>query len=290
MGAGRPGDDPSRRADVHRGRPVHLQLHLPGRLRASTSARRPTARAPAAHRNQRLRQRLAAARHSGRDRRRQPAGHDRLQLLADDAGRAARPTPTPAQYNDLALVTHRPGRRRPASIRRCPASAGRPASPAAPGGLGSTVYSYGNSSLRGGVTELSPKQGMVVQNRATAGATTSTRSPPASRATPAAGSSTAAAQAFGVLSTVQIAPLAGSNGVGDLPRELAYMRAHSRFTGTAAGARNRAVQRQHWSARSSAPGLGASSASRSVRSSGAVNISTPRRRRCRGHSSSGRSQ
>ena len=29
-----------------------------------------------------------------------------------------------------------------------------------------------------------------------------------------------------MLSTVAIAPLAGSNGVGDLPRELAYMRAH----------------------------------------------------------------
>ena len=29
-----------------------------------------------------------------------------------------------------------------------------------------------------------------------------------------------------MLSTVALAPLAGSNGVGDLPRELAYMRAH----------------------------------------------------------------
>ena len=29
-----------------------------------------------------------------------------------------------------------------------------------------------------------------------------------------------------MLSTVAIAPLAGSNGVGDLPRELAYMHAH----------------------------------------------------------------
>ena len=29
-----------------------------------------------------------------------------------------------------------------------------------------------------------------------------------------------------MLSTVQIAPLAGSNGVGDLPREIAYARSH----------------------------------------------------------------
>ena len=32
--------------------------------------------------------------------------------------------------------------------------------------------------------------------------------------------------AIGVLSTVQLAPLAGSNGVGDLPKEIAYMQAH----------------------------------------------------------------
>jgi hypothetical protein len=34
-----------------------------------------------------------------------------------------------------------------------------------------------------------------------------------------------------VLSTVQIAPLAGSNGVGDVNLELNYMRAHSSFSG-----------------------------------------------------------
>jgi hypothetical protein len=31
------------------------------------------------------------------------------------------------------------------------------------------------------------------------------------------------------LSTVQIAPLAGSNGVGDVGKEVAYMRAYSAF-------------------------------------------------------------
>jgi hypothetical protein len=38
-------------------------------------------------------------------------------------------------------------------------------------------------------------------------------------------------QAIGVLSTVAIAPLAASNGVGDVSRELAYMQAHSSFGG-----------------------------------------------------------
>ena len=33
--------------------------------------------------------------------------------------------------------------------------------------------------------------------------------------------------AIGTLSIVQLAPLTGSNGVGDLPEELAYMRANA---------------------------------------------------------------
>ena len=54
--------------------------------------------------HQRLRHRLAAARHARRGRRRQQARHARLQLLAGDAGRRARPTPNTCDYNDLALV------------------------------------------------------------------------------------------------------------------------------------------------------------------------------------------
>ena len=38
-------------------------------------------------------------------------------------------------------------------------------------------------------------------------------------------------QAIGVLSTLQILPVAGSNGVGDLARELSYMRSNSSFSG-----------------------------------------------------------
>jgi hypothetical protein len=38
-------------------------------------------------------------------------------------------------------------------------------------------------------------------------------------------------QAIGVLSTLQILPTAGSNGVGDLAKELSYMRANSSFSG-----------------------------------------------------------
>jgi hypothetical protein len=38
-------------------------------------------------------------------------------------------------------------------------------------------------------------------------------------------------EAIGVLSTLQLAPLPATNGVGDLGRELAYMRANSSFGG-----------------------------------------------------------
>jgi hypothetical protein len=41
----------------------------------------------------------------------------------------------------------------------------------------------------------------------------------------------ASGRAFGVLSTLQALPAAASNGVGDLGKELAYMRAHSSFSG-----------------------------------------------------------
>jgi hypothetical protein len=36
----------------------------------------------------------------------------------------------------------------------------------------------------------------------------------------------ASGRAFGVLSTLQLAPLAGANGVSDLAHMLAYMKAH----------------------------------------------------------------
>jgi hypothetical protein len=37
--------------------------------------------------------------------------------------------------------------------------------------------------------------------------------------------------ALGVLSTVAIAPVTGSNGVGDVAKEFAYMKANSAFSG-----------------------------------------------------------
>ena len=67
--------------------------------------------------------------------------------------------------------------------------------------------------------------------RTAAGAGTSTPPRPASRATPAAASSTQDGRAVGTLSTVAIAPLAGSNGLGDLASELRYAQRHSGIKG-----------------------------------------------------------
>jgi hypothetical protein len=92
---------------------------------------------------------------------------------------------------------------------------------------GENVYSYGNSELRGGVSQLSPKQGVSIGD---AGGGWSHNVYTASPGIPGDSGSAflnSTGAALGVLSTVQIAPLAGSNGVGDVSREINYMNAHS---------------------------------------------------------------
>jgi hypothetical protein len=96
---------------------------------------------------------------------------------------------------------------------------------------GDTVYSYGNSSLRGGVEELSPKQGTSL------GTDSDGWNHPVYTVTPGIPGDSGSAfldangNALGVLSTVQLAPLAGSNGVGDLAHELAYAQQFGGFSG-----------------------------------------------------------
>jgi hypothetical protein len=94
------------------------------------------------------------------------------------------------------------------------------------GNLGETVYSYGNSELRLGVTKLSPKQGVVVQNEGNGWSHNVVTVTPGVPGDSGSGFLDEAGVAIGTLSTLQIAPLAGSNGVGDLAKELAYARSH----------------------------------------------------------------
>jgi hypothetical protein len=137
--------------------------------------------------------------------------------------------PDACEYNDFALV------------RVDPADVGK-ANPSVPGfggptGVGeaadgSTVYSYGNSSLRGGVTKLSPKQGTVVATEGNGWSRTVYTVSPGVPGDSGSAFLNSAGQAFGVLSTLQILPTAGSNGVGDLSNELDYMRANSSQSST----------------------------------------------------------
>ena len=95
---------------------------------------------------------------------------------------------------------------------------------------GETVYSYGNSSLRGGVEALSPKQGTSLGSDGgwTHPVYTVTPGVPGDSGS---GFLSADGEAVGTLSTLAIAPLPASNGVGDLSHELAFAQANSGLSG-----------------------------------------------------------
>jgi hypothetical protein len=77
---------------------------------------------------------------------------------------------------------------------------------------------------------LSPKQGIVVQNEGNGWSHDVATATPGVPGDSGSGFMNESGGAIGVLSTLQIAPLAGSNGVGDLAKELAYLRANTSFT------------------------------------------------------------
>ena len=135
-------------------------------------------------------------------------------------------------YNDLALV-------------KVAAAAARKVNPSVPfwGGptgidtdgtaAGDQVFTYGNSSLRGGAEALSPHTGISLGDQAADGGW----SHPLYTATPGipgdsgSGFLSADGTAIGVLSTLGLAPLPASNNIGDLARELDFAQAHSGING-----------------------------------------------------------
>ena len=130
-------------------------------------------------------------------------------------------------YNDLALV-------------RVAARDARKVNPSVPfwGGptgidtdgtaTGDQLYTYGNSSLRGGAEPLSPHTGVSLGDDPADGGW----SHPLYTVTPGipgdsgSGFMTAGGKAIGVLSTLGLAPLPASNNIGDLAKEMAYANAH----------------------------------------------------------------
>ena len=129
-------------------------------------------------------------------------------------------------YNDFALV-----RIAPADVGRVNPSVPGFGGPTGVGGsgaqLGQTVYSYGNSSLRLGITKLSPKQGAVIQSVGNGWSRTVLTVTPGIPGDSGSAFMNGSGQAIGTLSTLQVLPLPGTNGVGDLANELSYMRANS---------------------------------------------------------------
>jgi hypothetical protein len=98
---------------------------------------------------------------------------------------------------------------------------------------GDRVYTYGNSSLRAGISQLSPHTGISLGDDAADGGW----SHPLYTVTPGvpgdSGSAFVSAdgKAIGVLSTLGLAPLPLSNNIGDLGKELAFAQAHSGIAG-----------------------------------------------------------
>jgi len=140
---------------------------------------------------------------------------------------AGETNPDVCAFNDLAL------------IRLDPADFGKvnPSIPfwGGPNGIdttaGENVHSYGNSSLRGGVSQLSPKKGVSLGDNGNGWSHDVYTATPGIPGDSGSVFLNSAGAALGVLSTVQIAPVAGSNGVGDVNLELNYMRSHSSFSG-----------------------------------------------------------
>jgi hypothetical protein len=135
--------------------------------------------------------------------------------------------PDACEYNDLALV-----KLDPADVGKVNPSVPGYGGPNGVGGAepGSDVFSYGNSSLRLGLTQTSPKQGKVVSIEGNGWSRTVYTATPGIPGDSGSGFLNASGQALGVLSTVAIAPTPASNGVGDLGKALDYARSHG-FSG-----------------------------------------------------------
>jgi hypothetical protein len=132
--------------------------------------------------------------------------------------------PDTCAYNDIALI-----KLDPADYGKVNPSVPTLGGPTALGdttATGDTVYTYGNSSLRQGITILSPKTGKSLGAQGGGWTHLVYTVSPGIPGDSGSGFMDDQGNAFGVLSTLQLAPVAASNGVSDLRKMLAYARAH----------------------------------------------------------------
>jgi hypothetical protein len=128
------------------------------------------------------------------------------------------------EYNDFALIELDP-----ADVSRTNPSVpffGGPTALGAGTSFGDDVYSYGNSSLRFGISQTSPKRGTSLGDSPEGWSTTVYTVTPGIPGDSGSGFLDSTGRAFGTLSTVALAPFAGSNGVSNLAKELAYAQSH----------------------------------------------------------------
>lgn len=91
---------------------------------------------------------------------------------------------------------------------------------------GDSVYSYGNSSLRLGLSPLSPKEGVAFSSTENGWSHVVYTVTPGIPGDSGSGFLDADGRAFGVLSTLNLLPEPAGNGVSDLSRALGYANAH----------------------------------------------------------------
>jgi hypothetical protein len=128
-------------------------------------------------------------------------------------------------YNDFALVKIDPADH--SSVNPSVPQLGGPVALGSATAFGSRVYSYGNSGLRFGLSSLSPKTGYSLGTSRNGWSHTVYTATPGIPGDSGSGFMDANGRAFGVTSTVAIAPYAGSNGISDLRLGLAYANANT---------------------------------------------------------------
>ena len=138
--------------------------------------------------------------------------------------------PDACAYNDLALVKVDP--QYVSSVNPSIPFWGGPTGISSTGtAAGDDVFSYGNSSLRAGIEVLKPKQGKSLGDDGNGWSHTVYTVTPGIPGDSGSAFLDKDGKALGVLSTVALAPLAGSNGVGDVAKELAYAQQYSGISG-----------------------------------------------------------